>query len=234
MARLLLLALIPLACLGGCGDDSAAIEMWNRGYEALQRGAWREAEQAAAQAARAGADRARCDFLRGCAVFEQARLAAKQADTPMAEPFVFDVAIRYVETALQHWQSALMADEASPHADALRRNIARAHILRDDLEQKKKAAVDRTRRPPRPNPKGQDPGAKDPPKTDKPKDAASKPPPDPSKTDAPAPTNKLPQTSLTADEVKQLLDRLETREREKRVTREKRMRARSAEVDRDW
>ncbi|MEZ5976737.1 MAG: VWA domain-containing protein [Planctomycetota bacterium] len=70
-------------------------------------------------------------FLVGNLEFERARLAARQAQGPEAEPFAFDVAIGRARAAVAAWRDAYLAGDGRAE---LRRNLERGALLVQELE----------------------------------------------------------------------------------------------------
>ncbi|MEM8884962.1 MAG: hypothetical protein AAGD14_12895 [Planctomycetota bacterium] len=150
------------------------------------------------------------DALRGHLLFAQAKQAGRQAEDAGSEPFALDFAVRLAERAGVAWQSeAVSGDEVS------RRNAERAWLLADDLRRKRDAAQRERKKTgdpefnPKPLPDDPDP---------KPEDAE---PPEAPKIRA-----------LSADEVRQLADRLAQKERRKMELRQKERV--ESEQERDW
>ena len=73
-------------------------------------------------------------FLRGNIAFARCAQASRQARTPLAEPFAFDVAIRHAEKARAFWEQAAMGRDDWP---AARRNVERALLVLRDLRREK-------------------------------------------------------------------------------------------------
>jgi len=214
-ARLALL-LILAGCARSVGDAPAPL-LYNRALAAYQKEDWRSAEETAASAAARGDQTVtgHCDFLLGNVAFRRCELAERQASTPEAEPFAFDVAIRACDRAREAWERAAMGRDDWP---AARRNVERALSKRDDLTRKKAEAERRRNRPPRPKPKPKpEPGA-----------GEDRPEPDSPPREEPA------FEELARDEVLRLIEKLQRKEEEKRAVRTERRRAESFGVERDW
>ena len=175
-------ALVLLVC--ACGDNAG-----ERAVAALRAGDWRGAETRAKELAPPLRD-----FVRGNVAFAHCEMAERQASSPAAEPFAWDVAIRYGERARDFWKHAAMSRPDWPEA---RRNVERALLKLDELAQKKKETERRRQsdKKPQPKPKPQgDPQGKD--ETQQPKDQ--------------------PQLQeLTPEQVLRLLDKLAEKEKEK-------------------
>jgi hypothetical protein len=199
-------ALLGVGC--GSGGDSAEAH-YNRALAALAEGKLSDAEAEAGQTAELGG---LSDFLRGNVAFARCGIAAAQAETPEAEPFAFDVAIRYAESARDLWQEAAMSREDWP---AARRNVERALLklveLRILREEKKRDP--RSERTPRP----------------KPLPSPEPAPPETTPGEAPEPGGEV--TELSPEEV---LDRLAEKEKEKAELRRSERKKRMAGVERDW
>ncbi len=194
-------ALVLLLC--ACGQDAG-----DRAVAALRAGDWRGAEAWAKQLAPA-----QRDFVRGNVAFAHCEMAERQASSPAAEPFAWDVAISYGQRARDFWKHAAMSRNDWPEA---RRNVERALLKLDELAQKKKQAEQRRQSNPKPKPKPKpqgDPQGKE--ETQQPKDQ--------------------PQLrELTAEQVLRLLDKLAVKEKEKIALRRSHRKVRMAEVERDW
>jgi hypothetical protein len=197
------------------GDDASATLHYNRALAALRVGEPRVAEQAAEEAARRGGEEfeARREFVLGNAAFAQALIAERQADTPEAEPFAFDVAIRYAERARDSWSLAVVG---GTDRDRAARNVERALLKLTELREKKAAAEERNRprTPPRPDPLPLPEG------------------PDRKVTEDGVPEAML--TRLTPEQVLRLFDKLGEKEREKIEVRKSHRRAQSRGVEKDW
>ncbi len=212
MRSLLLLAslLALLLCLLlGCGDTTNTD---HTAFRAIDAGDLHLAETLL------GDDDAAI-FLRGNIAFHHAVQAERQANTSAAEPFAFDVAIRYAESARDHWIDAAMTRDAWPAAS---RNIERALAMIADLERKKEEAVQKQRKEsqPEPDPK-QAPAPEAPPKKT------------PDKTQKEAPI-KTTMTTLSVDDVQKLLQQISIKDREKREMRQREQKAAASSVERDW
>jgi hypothetical protein len=233
---LLLLALIAPGCGGGrggwdayeagrfeeahaafleAGDDVTPAALYNRALAALAVGELRDAADVAERAAAEGeADvAARALFLRGNVAFARCELAEKQAATLEAEPFAFDIAIRFGESARNHWRDAAMTREDWP---AARRNVERALLKIMTLERKKREAERRREKRSEPKPE-------------------PKPLPEPGKEeveDEPEADGAI--AELTPEEVLRLFERLDRKEREKVELRRQERREKMAAVEKDW
>ncbi|MGQ0613754.1 MAG: hypothetical protein ACT4PV_08465, partial [Planctomycetaceae bacterium] len=209
--------LLLLAGCAGTGDDLPAPHRYNRARAAFHAEDWRAATEAATSAAALGdpSVAAHCDFLLGSIAFKRCELAERQASTPEAEPFAFDVAIRYCDTAREAWERAAMGRDDWP---AARRNVERALLNRDELARKKAEAERRRDRPPRPKPQP------------KPQPGEGE---DRRKPDQP-PREDPAIAELSREEVLRLFDKLQRKEEEKRTVRTERRRAESSGVERDW
>jgi hypothetical protein len=201
------------------GGDASAVLLYDRALAALLAGDPRDAEEAAARAAARGGEEfaSRCDFLRGCAAFARSGVAAEQARGPEAEPFAFDVAVRYAEGARDFFLRAATSRSDWPEA---RRNHERVVLAIEALRREKAEAEQKRERVARPEPR---------PEPDLP------PPPDetgpPEEAD---PETGAMETELAPAQVRRLLSRLMEKEREKLALRRSEQRARAAEVERDW
>ena len=201
-------------------DGEAGPELsFNRGLAALRAGNSRDAESAAKRVAAADDPEmaALGAFLRGNAAYVQCELAARQADTPMAEPFAFDVAINYGETARDAWIVAAASRADWPKA---RRNVERAIRMLDELRAKKDEAERRRRKRTEPSPK--------------PNPIPEPPPESGGTTTEEEIAAKAMRVELNPDQVRRLLEKLEEKEREKIALRRSHRRTRMAEVETDW
>ncbi len=199
------------------GDRASPELSWNDALAALQAGDFRAAEAAAEQAALQGGVRfAKLrDFLLGNTAFARCELAAKQAAGPEAEPFAFDVAIAYAETARRQWERcAIDGVEGS----AARRNVERAVAKADALRAAKQAMVDKRKHDAQPQPKEIEADPQQPPELQpKPDQAGAEPSP-----------------KLAPETVQALLERLQQKEKEKLDLRRAQHGARNATLERDW
>lgn len=195
-------ALVLCALLVACGDSGRDVT------DAIDAGDLRRAEDLLGNDATA-------TFLRGNIAFHHAAQAERQADTAAAEPFAFDIAIRYAESARDHWIRAAMTRD---HWPAATRNVERALALIADLNRKKNEAIQKQRKESQasPNPVPS-------PAPEAPSDKTTK--------EAPIKTTT---TTLSADAVRNLLQQLSTKDREKREMRQKEQKAASSAVERDW
>ncbi len=194
-------ALVLLVC--ACGDNAG-----ERTVAALRAGDWRGAETRAKELAPPLRD-----FVRGNVAFAHCLMAERQASSPAAEPFAWDVAISYGRRARDFWKHAAMSRDDWPEA---RRNVERALLKLDALARKKKEAERRRQSNPKPKPKPtprRKPLGRD--ETQEPKDQ--------------------PQLKeLTPEQVLRLLDKLAEKEKEKVALRRSHRKVRMAEVERDW
>jgi hypothetical protein len=214
---LLVLALSLLAA--ACGDvgDPSPEAMTNRSVMALRAEEWPEAESLAEAACAEGGPEvvALADFVRGNVAFEKCMTAELQAKAPEAEPFAFDVAITYAETARSRWQLAASSRPDWPEA---RRNIERAMLKLDDLKRQKAQRRQAGRTIPKPRVKIV-PGAS-------PEDAAS---------DGTQETKaKASSTELSPEQILNLFGKLTEKEQEKSALRRAHRRVRMAKVEKDW
>ncbi|MFO1050723.1 MAG: hypothetical protein U1F36_00745 [Planctomycetota bacterium] len=199
------------------GDRAAPELSWNDALAALQAGDFRAAETAAEQAAlRGGVRFAKLrDFLLGNTAFARCELAAKQATGPEAEPFAFDVAIAYAETARRQWeQCALDGIEGA----AARRNVERAVAKADVLRAAKQAMIDKRKHDAQPQQKEIEADPQKPPELEPKADEAA--------------TGVEPK--LAPETIQALLDRLQQKEKEKVELRRAQHGARNATLERDW
>ena len=194
------------------GEDAKPESFYNRALAALRIENLSDAEVSAEKAAAGeSALRPRTDFLLGNAAFARCVMAERQAATAAAEPFAFEIAIRYGEKARDLWMQAAMSRPDWPEA---RRNVERAQTLLESLRGKKNDAERKKAPRPEPTPRPlPDPGNVGP---------EPEPPPD----------GKI--SELSPGEVRALFERLATKEREKRTVREAHRRERMTGVERDW
>ncbi len=208
--KAIVLALLLCAC-GHPGMDA-----YNEALAALSSGDLSEAEAGIGQAIQTGDEEivARAEFLRGNVQFTRCLTAEQQATAPGAEPFAFDIAIAFGETALRSWRFAAMSRDDWPEA---RRNVERALLKLEELVRKKRAKKDETKQTdpqPRPRPK---------PKPTKPEDKRAE-------DSAEDPQLK----ELSPEEVLRLIEKLAQKEREKLSVRRSHRKTRMAGVERDW
>ncbi len=194
------------------GEDAGAELKFNRALAAMRIEDLSDAEGSARQAAAADPEfRERADFLLGNVAFARCVMATRQAATVEAEPFAFEIAIRYGEKARDLWTRAAMSRSDWPGA---RRNVERVRLLLDSLRGRKADAERRKAPRSEPTPKPlPNPGSAGP---------EPEPPPD----------GRIDE--LSPGEVRALFERLAKKEREKRTVREAHRRQRMAGVERDW
>jgi hypothetical protein len=194
------------------GEDAPAELLYDRSLAALRSGRIEEAEIAAEKAAVRGgaAFTALRDFLLGNAAFERcARAEAKATGGTDAAPFALEEALIHVRHAALFWQKAAMSRPDWPEA---RRNVERALLKERELK-KKTEAIQEARKKIKATKIGQQPEAK-----------AKKP-------DL-APEPRLDE--LSPEQIRQLLERLAEKERQKAALRRERQRLKRAEVEKDW
>jgi len=150
-------------------------------------------------------------FLRGNVAFGECVLAERQAESAAAEPFAFDVAIRFGEEAERLWREAAMSRDDWP---AARRNVERAQIKLRELRRKKQEAQDRAKPEPKPRPEPRPEAGKEKETTEEGRDL------DPMLRELPP------------EEVGRILERLAEKERDKRAMRKAERSKRP--VPRDW
>jgi hypothetical protein len=215
-ARRAIPLLVLAALLSACGEESPESSA-NRGVEALRLEEWHEAAAFAEEAAASGGPNAvaMADFVRGNVAFAKCLTAEMQARTPEAEPFAFDVAITYAETARTRWQLAASSRADWPEA---RRNVERAMLKLADLKRQKAERRRAGRKNARPRPNIV-PGAT-------PEDGG---PGGPRETETEAVREKL-----TDAQVLSLFEKLSEKEREKAALRRTHRGARAANVEKDW
>ncbi len=213
-----ILVLAVVLPLGGCADGNPSPEaLTNRGVVALRAEDWSEAESLAERACVEGGREvvALADFVRGNVAFAKCLTAEQQARAPEAEPFAFDVAITYGETARSRWQLAASSRPDWPEA---RRNIERAMLKLDDLKRQKIERRQAGRKIPKPKIKIV-PGAT----------------PEDGTTDGTQETKaEAASTELTSEEILSLFGKLTEKEQEKSALRQAHRRVRMAKVEKDW
>ncbi|MBI3845164.1 MAG: hypothetical protein HY292_11070 [Planctomycetes bacterium] len=204
------------------GDDASPELLHDKALAALRSDSLSVAEAAAEKAAARGGREfaALRDFLLGNAAFARCLKAAAVASRPEAEPFAFDPAIVYAETAKTFWQRAASSRPDWPEA---RRNVERALIQLGELKKKKSDAENKKKKnesqPNSPNPKNE-------------------PPPDAKereqKKEEVETRAEAQKNELSPDQVARLLDRLGEKEREKLALRRSQRRATTTDVEKDW
>jgi len=209
------------------GEKAPAVLLYDKALAALRTGRLSEAEAAARRAAVKDEDGfgALADFLVGNAAFARCELAQAQATGPEAEPFAFDVAIGYADSARAAWQLAATSRSDWP---AARRNVERALIKERELRRQKTEAGSKkpkTRPDPKPRPRPAN-GGSDPSKDEDPTGKGADEEPDPGAT--------ATEVELTREQVLGLLEVLAAKEKEKRDVRVKVRRNQPADVEKDW
>ena len=192
------------------GEDPSPEVLVNRTLAALGAGDLPDAASSAERVAGGdGPELARVgDFLLGNVAYARCEIAEKQAATPEAEPFAYDIAIEYGKTARDSWKRAVASREDWPEA---RRNVERALLRLRSLETQK-AEKEQARKPiPKPMPR-----------------IILRPPED----DDPDPEAQL--TELRPEQVLALLEKLGEKEKEKRELRRSHRGERMAKVEKDW
>ena len=210
-------ALAGTLLLFGCGGGGAAQKALDHALQSLRDGDLRAAEASAERAAARGGPEyaALRDFLHGNVAFVRCVEAGRQASTPAAEPFAWDVALLYGRKARDFWQRAAVSRADWP---AARRNVERALLKLEELERKKADAEDRRRR------------ASDPQPRPRPLPKPRQPDPDPEQGPPDGPQLK----ELGPEQVLQLLEKLAQKEREKLALRRSQRKAGTAGVEKDW
>ena len=156
------------------------------------------------------------DFLHGSAAFKRCETAEARASGPEAEPFAYEEAIAFAESALANWQRAAMSRPDWPEA---RRNAERALLKLEELKDRKEAAEQESR------------------KTKDRKDREVQPELNPlSDPERRAQEVKAEPRldELSSDLVQGLLEKLEAKEEEKREQRRARQVLQRAGMERDW
>lgn len=215
------------------GDGASAALLYDRSLAALRVGELDAAESAAVRAADRDPDFAgRRDFLLGNVSFARCELAETQANSPEAEPFAFDVAIRYGEAARDAWGAAAASRNDWPEA---RRNVERALLKIADLRRQQAARDPNSKKapdaptPPRPAPPTPPPTPTAGPDAEQPPDA-----PGPGADGTPDAEPGAVVAELTPEQVRRLFETLAAKEREKLDVRRERRRTQPPEVTRDW
>lgn len=208
--KAIVLALLLCAC-GHPGMDA-----YNAARAALSSGNLSEAEAGIALAIETGDEEivARAEFLRGNVLFTRCLTAEQQATAPGAEPFAFDIAIAFGETALRAWRFAAMSRDDWPEA---RRNVERVLLKLEELVRKQRAKEDETKQT-------------DPQPTSRPKPKATRPEDKQAEDAVEDPQLK----ELSPEEVLRLIEKLAQKEREKLGVRRSHRKTRMAGVERDW
>jgi len=152
-------------------------------------------------------------FLLGHAAFQRCQTAVAAAKLQDAEPGAWAGAERAVGLAIEQWLAADAARGGWPEAV---RNAERAAQLRAEVQAQRQAA-ERNRPPPKQEPDQPEP----------------KPAPRPETT----PEEQVPepvQTKLSNQDLARLLERLQQKDREKRLARQAQQRALAVTGERDW
>lgn len=206
-----------LALAEAAGPAAGPELLHNMAWTSLRLQRNRDAEAAAQRLLELAdpAERAAGHFLLGLSAFQRAERAAAAARLQDAEPMAWQSAQRSAEAALRAFLLALNEARA-PRGEwpSARRNAERAHrlwqALRDEAAQQA------------PPPPKQEPDAPEP--TPEPEPDAN-------------PEEQLPEAQLqplSAAETAQLLQRLQQREREKRLLRQAQQRSTVVAGERDW
>lgn len=196
------------------GENAPARLRYNHALAALRAGRIGEAEASskrAAAVAEAPEVVAIAAFLLGNVAFARCELAERQARTLEAEPFAFEVAIRFGEIARDAWQRAAMSRADWPIA---RRNVERALLMLESLKDRQTRAKRKKEGRPEPRP-------------------VPLPEPDPDEPPE-GPETEPGEKELSTGEVLALFERLAEKEREKRALRLSARRSRMQDVERDW
>lgn len=190
------------------GDDAPAESFANLALASLRAGALTDAEQAARTAAERDPDgfTGFARFVDGSVAFARCDQSLAQASGPEAESFALDIALAQAVRARDAWRDAARSRSDWPEA---RRNVERALRRIDELERMK-----RERETPPPEREPDPPPANDPLAADR---------------DPQATADELP-----PERVLDLLQRLDAKEREKRLLRAKARATRPATGERDW
>lgn len=203
------------ALLAERGDAAAPELLANTALAALRLQRAADAEGPARrlrQHAEAG-HRASGAFLLGHAAFQRCLRAEAAAKLQDAEPGAWDAALRAADQAVEQWLAADAERAGWPEAV---RNAERAAHKRAELQVQRQAAEQN-----RPAPK-QEP--------DRPV-----PPPEPTPDEPPeALEPEMVKDALAPAEVARLLDRLQQKDREKRLARQARQAAAATAGERDW
>ena len=256
-----LIALLSVLALAGCGARPDAESAWDAGrfdeaaalYRSIEESASPGdaaaaavdtalaalcagdlvAAQAAVERARSADDEsARGEFTAGNVAFARARLAARQARSAEAEPFAWELALRFVDEARNRWTRSLLLG-ADGHGQAAARNIERAEALRSafDEERRRTASPSRTAPGGEGEPTASGPG--DPPPPTLPDTAPSDGPGTGTKAQPDA-TDPAGHDGPAAASTAVLLRRLRAQERARRSASERARRARSSGTERGW
>ena len=99
-------SLVLLLALAGCGGPESSFD--------VALAAFRAGELRLAEARARESDAPEATFLRGNIAYAQSEVAEEQAATMGAEPFAWDIALNYIESALGHWKRAAMTPSTRP------------------------------------------------------------------------------------------------------------------------
>ena len=203
------------AAADAAGAGASPEILYDRALAALRHGDLADADRSAAEAATRGGPEfaALRDFVRGNVAFARCLTAGLQASAPEAEPFAFDVAIAYGETARAAWQSAAASRADWPEAS---RNVERALVGLESLRRRKAEAEQkrqrqRERKPqPKPAPQERRPVSEE------------------------APLAGPQNTEIPRTQVLGLLDRLAAKEKAKLESRRTQRGVQPPDVEQDW
>ncbi|MFH1998623.1 MAG: hypothetical protein ABIK28_03030 [Planctomycetota bacterium] len=202
------------------GDQASAELLYNRALAALRMNKPLEAEMCVEKAAARGGPEftALRDFIKGNTAFARGEAAARVACQPEAEPFAFDVALSYVMKAEAFWKQAAASRPDWPEA---RRNVERAQLKLIELRKQKKEKQKNPRSHGQPEIRPQLlPQANS--LTDQGETREEE-----------AQIEKQTQ-ELTSLQIKNLFDKLEEKEREKRIMRRARQDNQKNRAEKDW
>ena len=157
-----------------------------------------------------GDDRAWGEFLLALASFQRGERAAAAARLPDAEPMAWETAVRSVAASVQSW---CRAAELRPGWQEPLRNAERAVRALNALERERAAAAPQT-------PKTTEPVTPEPPQPAQPTTEEVQP--------------DLAQAKLSVAEVERLRQRLQQKQREKRIARSLQDRSALVAGERDW
>ncbi len=233
------------------GEDASPELLYNKAMSALRAGEIEQVESTVEKAAARGGNEfsALRDFLYGNVAFERCLKAQEKASQPGAEPTSFDAAISQAQAAKQFWELAAMSRPDWPEA---RRNVERVVKKLEELKKQKEEAE-----------KKKNEEKKDQKKDEESKDEEKKPDENSKKEDSQekkedqAPKEQEPKSEQTPEqkedseksqqaqaqpqaievspeEMKQLFEKLDEKEKEKQQLRKTLHRTRKAKVEKDW
>lgn len=202
------------------GADAAPELLYNKALAALKIKDLLAAESAMEKAVARGGDdfRPLRDFVNGNTAYLRGLHAEEVASQPEAEPFAYDVAIRFITKAQTFWIQAAMSRPDWPEA---RRNVERAQMklaaLQKTKKEKQKNLRSHTQIKMRPQLVPQVLAD----------DSQGEAQDEEAKVDA-------QKRKLSSSQIKDLYDKLEAKEKEKREMRRQQQKQRKTKGERDW